>query len=342
MMKRLLASMCAVLPLFAYNHPCPNSWQVSGEFLYLLPTVDDTSYVIQSPVSTGFPNGTKINNDFSFSSGFRVGAEYSLCNPSREFQAFYTYLGTEQTKTVSGSFLWATLGRTDFTSNFENYTGSATAEQHLLYQRLDLTYAQRVLESVGLYLYLKPGVELAYLRYNEDFRYQITGSSLGQIQERSKVRGVGPELGWEFGYDFYTLAPAVSSTKNGGAKNGASSSLCDSATHVFSLSGMFATSLLASNDASREYNTVAGTTQLDVTNDSTWRVVPALHAQAGLNYYCYVDYVGVSLSVGYEFNSYIRGISRQSFPDDVADGLSSTNYYNFDVQGLYVSGSITF
>ncbi len=339
MFKQLFLSVLSVGSLVAYNHPCPDQWQLSGEFLYMLPTVDDTYYVIQSPTSTSYPNGTKLNNDFSFQPGFRVGAEYSLCSPQREFQVYYTYLGAEQNRTITSSNLWATLGRADFASSFENYTGGATADLHLLYQRLDFTYAQQILNSVGLYLYLEPAIEFAYLRFNEGYSYSISGGAQGSIQERSKVEGVGPQLGFEFGYDFYNYTP-VAAAKS--AQKGSSADCASSVTHTLSLAGIFSGSLLASWSKAATVNTLSSDPILNVTASSTWRVIPALHARAGINYDVRFSKWAAALGFGYEFNSYIRGVTRMSFPDDVADGLSSNNYYNFDVQGLYISGAISF
>jgi hypothetical protein len=339
MLKQLFLGVLSVGSLIAYNHPCPDQWQLSGEFLYMLPTVDDTYYLIQSPSSTTYPNGTKLNNDFSFQPGFRVGAEYSMCSPQREFQVYYTYLGAEQNSTTSGSNLWATLGRSDFAQNFENYTGGATANLNLLYQRLDFTYAQQILNSVGLYLYLEPAIEFAYLRFNEGYTYHITGGTHGSLQERSKVEGVGPQLGFEFGYDFYNFTPAAPAKS---AKQNSSSDYMSAVTHTLSLAGIFSGSLLASWSKAAAVNTLAGEPILNVTESSTWRVIPALHARAGVNYDVRFSNWAAALGIGYEFNSYIRGVTRVFFPDNTADGLNSNLYYNFDVQGLYLSGAISF
>ena len=77
-------------------------------------------------------------------------------------------------------------------------------------------------------------------------------------------------------------------------------------------------------------------------DEHTWRIMPALHARVGLDYLIRGSWVGVSVGVGYEFNSYLRALTRVTFPDDVSDGLCMTNYYNFDMQGLIVSAALAF
>ena len=340
MFKRLLLGVLSAGSLFAYNHPCPNQWQLSGEFLYLLPSVDDTYYVLSSSITADYPTGTRANNDFSFQPGFRVGAEYSMCDPQREFQVYYTYLGAEQNGSVSGTHLSATLGTPNFVETYLNYSGKANSSLHLLYQRLDFTYAQQILNSAGLYVYLEPALELAYLRYDQNYIYKITGGDKGTVQQNSKVEGIGPQLGCEFGYDFYKYAPAPATSKS--SKGNAVMNCISSATHTLSLSGMFSGSLLASWNETSESAISSGSTYLSVTDQSTWRVIPALHARAGFNYDVRFSSVGFALGVGYEFDSYIRGVAKPFFSDDGSPMFSTNNYTNFDVQGLYVSGAISF
>ncbi len=100
-----------------FLQPCPDAWRLSADFLYFMPTVDDTYFAINSPIIGNFTLlGTRSNNNFGFNPGFRVGAEYAFCQTRRDIQAFYTYLHAEQTKTISGDNLWATVGSTSFST----------------------------------------------------------------------------------------------------------------------------------------------------------------------------------------------------------------------------------
>lgn len=322
-----MAMILSASSLSANSHAGAGEWEINAQFLLLKPTFDDTYFVIKSPTSTTFPNGEREHNDFHFEPGFRVGAAYSFCDCPRELLVSYTYLEDDHTKTITGTNLWGTLGRPDFTSGFENFAGSAQSKLDFLYQRLDALYAQEIYNCCGLDVYVQAGLEAAYVRLQEDYAYTnvptIGAPTIGRIDQRSRTSGVGPELGFALDYDF-----------------------CQSSYGSFSITFLASGSLLASDSSTRGQNTVFdGTvtdTLLNVKDRSTWRVIPALHARAGLNYDVRWSCFDLGLEVGYEFSSYLRALSRAGFPDDVADGLAFTHYYNFDVQGLYVSASFRF
>ncbi|MBY0530081.1 MAG: hypothetical protein K2P51_07850 [Rhabdochlamydiaceae bacterium] len=305
--------------------PCPEAWRFSGTFLYLLPTFDDTYFVIESPTSTTYPNGVRKNNDFGFEPAFRLGVEYAFCENNREVQAFYTRFEADQSRRSSGDFLWATLGGPDFASRFENYHGSATSKLNLLYQRLDLNFSQQIVNNKGVYFYLQPGLELAYLRLTEHYRYHLEGATAhGSIRQRSRVAGIGPQMG--IGVDYNIYQGTYSSTIS----------------HALTLNALFSGSILMGHAGVKESNEYDEDPLLTVKDEKTWRTVPALHAKAGLNYVILGTHVGFSLGLTYEFNTYVRGLARVIFPDDVADAENFTNYYNYDLQGLGITAALSF
>lgn len=310
----IVASACA------YSHPPPGNWTVSGDYLYMLPTFDDTYFVINSPTSTLFPNGAKENNDFRFNTGYRVGGVLGL-DAGREFQGYYTQLGVDRSKTVTGDFLWATVGQSNLVTVFENYAGTATSNLHLLYQRADGILAQQAFEFECAELFLNFGVEYAYLRLNEDYQYSVTGGAVATIDRRSKAWGIGPQAGFELDYEF--------------------ANCCCSPGSIM-LKAVSSVSLLNSRSTHSDVNILSGATLLRTTDKSTWRIIPALHARLSINMESYTCCGVVSLEVGYEFNSYIRGLTRAIYPDDEADSLSWNEYYNFDVQGLFISATLGF
>lgn len=308
--------------LSAYVRPCPGQWALDIEYLYLLPSVDDTYFVIKSPSSdSSNVIGSRKNNDLGFHSGFRVGGAYAFCECSRSFQAYYTRLNAQEAKTVSGNFLWATLGRPDFASEFESYNGSAHSKLNLLYQRVDGFFDQQIWCCCGVDLSLFAGFEYAYFRLREQYEY-LSSNNVGNINQKSKTWGIGPQLGLAFNYRICNLSCCCP-----GALNLAFSGSC---------------STLAGKTKTRENNYLDGSKFLDVSDQDTWRLIPVAHARVGLNYDMCFSCFGASLEVGYEFNSYFRTFSRVTFPDDVADSLCFTNYYNFDVQGLYVAANFLF
>lgn len=322
---QLFAILCILFAesLFAHTHPCPGGWAVDAEYLLLFPTIDDTYFVIESSSGVDFPNGSRNNNDFDFQSGFRVGGAYGFCDCDREFQGYYTRLRATESKTVNGDFLWAIIGRPDPVSLFEHYSGSASSDLDLLYQRADGFFTQKLLCCCGSSLYLQGGLEYAYIRLHEEINYRSALNTF-DITKKSRTWGIGPELGLEFDYAICQISCCCPGTLS----------------FVACTSG----SILASKTRDEAQETLAGiaTSNLDIEDRHTWRLIPAWHARVGLNYETCFSCFGASLEIGYEFNTYARALSRIIFPDDTADGLCFTNYYNFDVQGLYVAGTITF
>lgn len=311
---------------YAYLHPCPGQWGVEAEFLYLLTSIDDTYFVIDSPTSSTAPAGKRKNNDFGFQPGFRVGGVYAFCDCDREFRASYTRLRSTTREEVFGNFLWATVGAGAFTAEFENYTGTATSDNDLLYQRVDGFFTQKVWDCCNLDLYLYGGFEYAYIRVREDLEYRRTvvveELPLGEVNQKSKVWGIGPQFGLEFDYDICSISWCYPGT--------------------LSLRGQTTGSILVSKTLAKASNDTTAGSALDVDDNRTWRIVPAWHARLGLNYATCFSCFGASLEIGYEFNTYIRAVNWQAFPDVTANGLCYTAYKNFDAHGLYVNVGVTF
>lgn len=310
--------------LLAYTHPCPGGWAFDAEYLLLFPTVDDTYFVFDSPVTTDFPNGTRENNDFDFQSGFRVGGAYAFCDCGLEVQGYYTRLRATESKTVSGSHLWATIGRPDLVSNFEDYAGSASSDLDLLYQRADGFFAKKIFCCCGWDFYVEGGIEYAFIRLREEIGYRNDEEDVGVIFQKSRTWGIGPQFGFELDYAICQC------------------SFCCPGT--LSLVGASSGSILSSKTQDKAQNLLNDefADGVNFEDRHTWRLIPAWHARVGLNYAMCFSCLNASLEVGYEFNTYIRALSRVEFPDDTADGLSFTNYINFDIQGLYVAANITF
>lgn len=307
------------------SHIQPGGWEVSADFLWLMPTLDDTYFVIDAPIATAFPTGERRNNDFDFHPGFRVDVGFGFCDCDRYAKIDYAWLGAKENTTFSGPFLWATIGRPDVISGFEAFAGSASSELNFLYERIDAYVGQRVYDCCGLNVDLNFGLEFVYLRLRENYEYveALTVPIIAEIAQRSRTWGVGPQFGVDLYWEIYQMCGCSPGTLS---------------VHIGS-SG----SILASRTDTRNFQTLQGAVLLDTHDEDTWRLLPALHAKVGLSYdtnlfSCYET----SFEVGYEFNSYLRGLSRTIWPDNVADGLVYTNYYNFDVQGLYVSLAVGF
>lgn len=324
----LLLALSAGSLAFAGHHPAPGQYAVSADFLFLKPSVDDTYFVLKGAAGNANPNGQRANNDFDFEPGFRVGAVYALCDCNQAIEAHYSYLDANQNRTITGTGLWATVGRSDFASGFNNFTGAASSRNHTLYQNADLSLSQQFYCSPCLDSYVKFGLEYAYFNFHEHYRFDnTTAGTAGEIAQKSRAWGIGPQVGFDVDYDLYQNCYCLPGTL----------SLC------FGGSG----GLLAAESNTTAFNRTiaaggAATTILDSGDETTWRLIPALHARIGLNYSTSFGCYDASFGLGYEFTSYIRGVSRTAWTDDVADGLVQTHYYNYDLQGLYVSAQVAF
>jgi hypothetical protein len=305
------------------------TWSVSADFVFLKPSVGDTFFAVANPVSNTVPNGDRKNNDPDYEPGFRVAGGYQLPGSGRELELAYTRLAFDQSETLGGSFLFATLGTADFASNFENYAGSAESQLDLTYERIDASFAQPVRIS-DLDLSLHFGIEYASTRLREEYRYS-RAIALGQVGETSRTWGIGPQAGIGLGYELLASQGWLPGDLSVGILSSAS--------------------LLISQADSRANNTadftpgngvVDPTVFLDVTDEDTSRIVPAFHTRLGFTYGMPVMGLASSVSVGYQLDTYLGMLTQVAYPDDVGDGLATTDTEDFDTQGLYVSGTLRF
>jgi hypothetical protein len=314
-------------PRMLFLQPCPDAWRFSADFLYFMPTVDDTYFVINSPIVGDFTLlGTRSNNNFGFNPGFRVGAEYAFCQTRRDIQVFYSYLHAEQTRTISGDNMWATVGSASFSTPFSDYVGTSSAKLKLLYQRLDFNISQHIIDAHGFNLYVQPGFEYAYLRLQQNYGYNAEDLFPGTVYQQSREWGIGPQLGMGFDSNLY---------------QGSLNAKCSIA-HAIAVSGLFSSSLLTGQGRTWELDIREGDVTNDLRDKLAWRVIPAMHARVGLAYLVHGSSMGASLDVGYEFNTYIRGLAKAIYSSSPSKSNAVTNYYNFDIQGLDISIAFTF
>jgi hypothetical protein len=299
--------------------PAPNRFTVTGEYLALRAGVGDTGFVLNSPTTSATPQGALVNNDPDFKSAFRVGVGYEFGGSNRAINAYYTHLSETQTKNISGNFLWATVGRADLASAFENYAGTASSSISIKHDRFDLLFSEPVkwFDARVAMLY---GLE--YARINVDDNYTYVGATTGTVANSSRYSGVGPQLGVSIDHDIFRNSSAMPGT--------------------LSVNAVATGSLLYGTHKVAQSQTVGGVTLLNVSDDDTKRVIPVVHLRAGLTHtFPIMSYVG-AISLGYEFNSYIGAISRGLWQDDVADGLTTKKFENFDTSGPYANLKVKF
>lgn len=324
MFKRLFSlfilMMVGLPQLQAYIHPKQCEWVFDAEFLYLLPSIDDTYYVLQG-TTLGVPNGDRFNNDFRFKPGFRVGALFGI-HCGAELQVYYTRFTESRNKTVAGNNLWAGQGSAEFAGNFGDYSGFATSYLALKYQQADALLAFELCGCCPFHAYFQGGLDYADFSLNETYTYNVpSAGDLGIVDRQNKTWGIGPQFGFEMDFDlceFYRWSGKLSFI---GACRGA---------------------LLASQSRENEADVANDDIAFAVNDRKTWRVIPTMHTKLGVNYLWCCQCFSAALEVGYEFTSYFRGITRTISTDDISEATIVNHYTNFDLQGLYVALDISF
>ncbi len=298
-------------------------WGIDVEFLYLRPSIEDTYFVIDAPASAARPAGTRINNEFDFHPGFRIGGMYRFDQENLNFQAHYTRLSETQNKLVSGPFLWATVGMANFINPvFSNYTGTACSHLDIFYQGVNGFFDQKIACHNGLNLFLQGGFEYAYIRLQEDYRFINSTPVVGDISLNTFSSGIGPQLGLEVDYEIYSLSSLVPGS--------------------LSLQASASGSVLTTRTRERVGSVLDGVPNFGAQDLSTWRLISAVHMRLGISNELFFSCSRALFEIGYEYNSYYRAITRIAFLDNQAGASTTIDYSNFDTQGLYFSAEIKF
>jgi hypothetical protein len=325
--KTYLLAGAAVLSLAnaglaaADGNATANGVTASVDFLWLSPGLGDTYYVTNSPITTTFPNGVRENNEIDSEFAYRLALAYDLGPSNRRVRASYTHLDADNAEIVSGDFLWATVGRADFASGFENYAGTAASAIDLSYDSFDLLFSEPLKWSETR-VSLLYGLEYADVELDELQTFDAL--VIGTVSNTSDTDGIGPKVGFSLDWDLFKAA-------GGGPVDG-----------QLSLNVLSTASLLLADSESSGVNVLDGTTILSVRDESTSRVIPAFHMRAGLAYDVWFSSVKATVAAGYEFQSYVGAIGRTTYPDDVSDGLSNTEYENLDLSGPYAGLALKF
>jgi hypothetical protein len=305
--------------------PAAGEPRVFAELLFVMPTLDDTTFVIRAPTSGAAPSGQRENADFDYEPAFRLGAGYEFAS-GRAVELSYTNLEANSSETVTGDFLWATRGSPVWAGTFDEFPGVASADIDADYQRIDAHLNQpwpiAGFDDLGLGLVL--GFEWADFRVGEHYLYdnQSGGVGIGQVSTASRSWGIGPEIGLDLGYGICHACGIPG---------------------ALSLSGAASIGVLFSETHTRASITEFGAPRFSARDDDTSRLLPVIHARMGLAYAVPVaERVEARFELGYQLDSYLRGLARSSFVDDTAQGLSTTDYYDFDLQGVYLSFGAAF
>lgn len=329
----LIAFTAMCQQAFAYDHQ--NCFDVNGEFLYFKPTMDQSHYAISSTNNRFgediYPNGRRHFNHSRYSPGFRIGGSYKLCcENALDFR--YTQLNSEHSNSVSGPFLFDTIG---FPGNGAqgpedtSYSGFARSRKHFHYYAADLnlsrlTFSTFCPENLSFFI----GLHYAHITLKEHFRSAGTFIDDGaphpvsiRLVRHTKFWGIGPQFGIDYHYDFTCVRGGLLSL----VANGRTGLLC------------------SKTDARMRYNTVkTGPVGVNLKNDELWRVTPTADARLGLSYRFCCCSLDMKLEGGYEFIWYHNCFDAITGLDVAFAGDTADIYSNLNLHGPYASLQIAF
>lgn len=334
-MNKIILSILALAFVSLSAEPCcTRNGQLGIEFLLLKPSIDQQAFVISSSENVVggefFPSGTRHNNNFCYEPGFRITGAAPICGVcSPEVEARFTYLTASHTSAVTGPFLFDTVGWPGSGAigpEDTSYNGTARVHNAFVYYGLDTTYG-RFAPVYNLELFA--GLHGAYIKHKTDFTsvgnfIEVVGgvpttmpvSNL--LQEYSSFWGVGPQIGFDYGYLLPYKLNLVTSVRV--------SLLCSdtqSNTHYSSLR-------------------TAGTDGVNVKNQTIWRVTPAIDARIGAVYKTCCYSYDTSFEAGYEWIWYHNAVDQVRGSDVAFAGLSHDHYSDLSLQGPYVRMAVSF
>ncbi len=318
-MTKKIILMCVLMAssLFAHTNPEPGEYAVSGEWLYMLNSIDQPYFMLESNATYV---GENKANDQSWHSGYRIEGNYQFCNCENDFRVRWTHFPEfEDSKSISGF----TKGKPIFVppNTVGNLFTSSTLSQKTKLYYLDVLLGQKALDRCRFHLTLQGGFQYAYI----DFREKLTLSIKPfLLNTHSELWGVGPEIGAEFDY-----------------------CLSD----CLSIVGRAQATMLASRRKA-SLNDEASSNGYDVKNEPYWRFIPANDLRFGLSYEkpncfgncfgrCFGNYT-FDIELGYEFIVYYNGVERLFYVDDVAEGSSFNEMMNLTLHGPYVHLGVKF
>ncbi|NGX61309.1 MAG: hypothetical protein K940chlam9_00792 [Chlamydiae bacterium] len=321
--------------LFASVRPCPGEFSFTAEWIYLDPIVDNPYYVINSEEDDDV-KGPRKANELDFESGFRLEAMYAFCDCATDFRFAWTHLNTDHKDRVKvrgedERFLLPTVGHPEEMDEDYDFAASRIKFD---FDRVEALFGYRFMTCGCLDIALEGGLQYARFdtQHRNEFRIPGSGSSLqGEEDEFIKYAadscywGIGPQIGIDLNY-----------------------CLCGN----FSLVATANWALLVGENETKTliFEQEGDEIEIEVfsKNDCIYRIVPATHIRAGLNYGFGCGCWDFNIEAGYQFYSYQRALDTIEFVSDKGGreegqvGRSLDIYSNADMHGPYVSVTFNF
>jgi len=297
----------------------PGSWDIQGEYLYLLPMVSESNYAVNITPDTTVAIGENFSNELDFHHAYRVEGVYTFHNCFNDFRVVWTHLPkfSDTSSTTSPSpTLFPTQGQFDFATFFS----SARSKISLEYYAIDALAGFHWLQCDKFTFLLQAGLHYAHFHFKEELTFTAPSNTFSLLN-KSRLWGIGPEL--TLGLD-YILPFGQNLFSRIGA--------CG-------LEAKLRGALLASRRFGLKSNTHT-TLFLDVSDDSIWDTVSFWDIRINFNYHLVFQSFNANLKIGYEVLSYRDAISRVQY---AGFGTISNNIYSdANFQGPFAALSFSF
>ena len=347
MKKYLLAASAALLialPLSASTRPEPGKFGLKGEWIYFYPSIDDSYFALQGTPSPSLgvtlPIGQKFNNNFNFTSGYRVEGIYAFCNCLNDVRVRWTQLcKTSHSKTITEddpdviypSELPPSLHIAPY------YSGTASSDVSTDFYAVEALIGQVFYDCNPFMFEAEAGIHYGHVKYSESLSYFDTVGNEAYPSFSDCMNGIGPELTLDSDYALYNSECDCPGTLY------FTTSLRGALLVSHSKANFFTNGQISDSDSPTLY------TLADINDEKSWRVVPWWDMRLGLNYTSNFDCFAVSIEAGYEAGCYIKAISKERFCSGTFGlsptggvGYSFNEFQDFTYHGPYVSAEVMF
>jgi hypothetical protein len=339
MRKLTFVALLSMSSLFGFNHICPGDFTVEGDYLYLKPDIghtyfaaSDTTVITAGNVSYYLPSGSYVSCDPDFTSAFRVGVYYGLCECPIEIRGFYTRLNSNYTNSANSEEGQAPFPLFDAALR-SPFVTSASSITDLTFQRGDIIGAHNVFSNwCGSWINVFGGFQILDISLKQIQGIESLRNSVLNFNNNAsnlEVFGIGPEIGFESKYTPCWLGvcerfiPQCLSFVSKG-----SFSLMALRNEINSLqNGILGNS--SSPPQATPYS-INGPRK-----GSNWRGIWSAYAQLGVSVEKRISCVKTAWEIGYEFDFYNQALTR------IVNTAPFTRP-DFSLQGLYVSGKFSF
>ncbi len=301
----------------AYGQSSKNSkgLELSAEWLYMHRYVSQPEYVINS--SDGLvPIGTRVGYDQNWYSGYRASAKYGLNEGLGEICVDWTHF--PQKVETDKQVAQATMGVLNHPKgSTDGSGGESRIEDKYSLRFIDLILKQKLIHGACQSFSLDGGVQYGYLNFDEEVFYPLS-FNFYLINIRSRMKGVGPEIGAEYLYNLCSCLRFISSVHTAG--------------------------LLSLMDKSFQQVDSSSSVIARVENDKYWTFVLSLDLRFGLAYSFPISLKNfrwglkswnLNVELGYEMIALFNGMERIYFGSATNPGSSFNEKRTLTLQGAY-------